>query len=90
MYGESWEWTLRETEELREPLELRFRVDLARTELESWEVRGFEECWVPWEENDSQYKKVFFFSSFAPPPYLPPAVDSWDKSEKTYIITNWD
>jgi hypothetical protein len=31
-------------EELREPLELRFLVDLARAELESWELRVLEEC----------------------------------------------
>jgi hypothetical protein len=33
-------------EELREPLELRFLVDLAWAELESWELRVLEECWV--------------------------------------------
>lgn len=46
---------VRETDELREPLEFRFLVDLARTELESWEVRGFEECWgVPCARGEYQ------------------------------------
>jgi hypothetical protein len=33
-------------EELREPFELRFRMDLGPAEIESWEFRGFEECSV--------------------------------------------
>jgi hypothetical protein len=41
-YGDSCVWTVREAEELREPLELRLRVDFARIKLESCEWRGLE------------------------------------------------
>lgn len=93
---------VRETDELREPLEFRFLVDLARRELESWEVRGFEECWgLPCARGEDLSEDALGgFFSLSSPPFCLKSFPRMEKGEenkrnrslhqmKTYVATNW-